>query len=64
MRLAKISEIEREILYIMLMNGSASVAEVAKIVGCPAHVAQHAFKKFRENDVVSRLRHNVLLPVV
>jgi Lrp/AsnC family leucine-responsive transcriptional regulator len=50
----KISETERQILYLMLMNGRASVAELAKTVGCPAHVAQHAIKKFRDNRLLSR----------
>lgn len=54
MTLHKLSDLERQILYVLEMDGRASVRDIAEKLGCRAHVVQHAIQKFRSNGAITR----------
>ncbi len=52
--LSPLAEQDREILYLALMDASASVAKLAAAVGCKPHVVQAALTKFHSTGLISR----------
>jgi DNA-binding Lrp family transcriptional regulator len=48
------TQLERSILYLVLMDASASVVKIAATLGCKPHSVQAAINKFRRNGLISR----------
>jgi DNA-binding Lrp family transcriptional regulator len=49
----KLTEAERHILYIVLMNARATAPEIAAKVGCRVHIVQTAIRKFWRHQLIS-----------
>ena len=49
-----LSDTERHILYLVLIDASASVAKIAATLGCKTHVVRAAYSKFRRSGLISR----------
>jgi|688.fasta_scaffold03844_3 DNA-binding Lrp family transcriptional regulator len=53
-RLESLSAVEREILYLTVMDAAAPAAKIAKKIGCKPHAVQAALAKFQARDIISR----------
>lgn len=53
-RLESLSTVEREILYLTLMDATAPAVKIAEKVGCKPHAVQAALAKFQARDIISR----------
>lgn len=53
-RLKALPGVDRDILYLVLMNASASVAKIARTVGCSPNLVQSALRKLHAKGLIYR----------